>query len=573
MREGPDVPPAGGSDNGPRRWRIAVPVVGLASCALASVFGIGARDDPYITFWVAEQLAKTGHLVNINGVAVEQSSSLAHVLVLAALYFVTRAPMPVLGYVVGMCGFFATVWLGARLAGRIRPGSELVTAVVIGLAFPLAYWATGELETDLASAALVWFVLSLADLLASERPGVLRIAGFVASVLLVVTVRPDTMLVAVFVSAVAFGASLLARRVDLGARLPGISVRRAGGAAAVVVLTVLALTGARELVFGSALPQPELVKAGGISWFSRGFSYVFTSFPWWMWFVFLALVLAGLWWSLAHRSVHGLVAAAGFAGGVVVICFSRGDWMGGARLLVPYLAPGFVLMVVGGSSFRTWARRGALGALVAIECVTFVMFSDGVSWLSSQYSLLVPSASTSFGADYGSAYGASYQSSDPHAPPLPWYVSWSFIETRDALFLSVATPIVRQLIAREPPGRKITVASNQAGFIFYTWANEFPGKLHFIDTESLATTAFRRCHGLFASYAGELMSIDRWAADAGKCAPALPDLYFSPSGTVGLDRYYHQVASLLLTYDRRGITETRRLETSELLAVRDGWSP
>jgi hypothetical protein len=102
------------------------------------VFGVGARDDPYITFWVAEQLAKTGRLVNINGVRIEQSSSLAHVVVLAALYFVTRAPLPVLGYLVGLAGLVATIVL-TRAAhqrkervGRRAPRRACLPARVLG---------------------------------------------------------------------------------------------------------------------------------------------------------------------------------------------------------------------------------------------------------------------------------------------------------------------------------------------------------------------------------------------------------------------------------------------------------
>jgi hypothetical protein len=575
MHEGPDVPPGAVLDEPTRHWRIAVGLVALGSCGLATVFGVGARDDPYITFWVAEQLAKTGRLVNVNGVHLEQSSSLAHVLVLAALYFVTRAPMPVLGYAVGMCGLFATVCLSATLAGRIRAGAELATAVAVGVAFPLAYWATGELETDLAAASLAWFVLTLHGVLTVDRLSRRRVAAFAASTLLVVTVRPDTMIVALLVSLASLAVSLVGVAADgsLATRLPVIAFRRAGAAAGGVAAAIVLLAGFRELVFHALLPQPELVKSGGPSWFTRGFSYVFTSFPWWMWLVFVALWVLGARWAALHRSVAGYLVGSAFAGGIVVICFSRGDWMGGARLLVPYLALGVVLMVVGGWSLRAWARRGAIGALLAVECVAFVLFANGVPWISSQYAFLVPSASTANAADDGSAYGATWVSSVKDPPPLPWYEAWSFIETRDALFLSVATPVVRALVAKETPGEPITVASNQAGLVFYTWANEFPGKLRFIDTESLATNDFSRCRDLFASYAGELMSIQRWGVDAGRCAPPLPDLFFTPSSSVGLQTHFHVVASMWIFYTRRGITESHVLGSTEVLAQRDGWSP
>ncbi len=560
--------------SGSLRHRSTIAVVAALSCVISLVFGIGARDDPYITFWVAEQFAKTGRLVNINGASIEQSSSLAHVLTLAALYFVTRAPLPVLAYLVGIAGLFATVLLSASMAGRLRAGTQVPTACVVGLAFPIVYWATAGLETALAAAGVLWFLVSLHAWLTAPKLELRTLAGFAASTVLVVTVRPDSMIVAFLVCLLVLVGALLASKVGRVARLaPVLDVRRAALAAGAVAAMIGLLGVFRELVFHELLPQPEIAKSGGLGWFPRGFSYVATSFPWWMWLVFAALFAAGLRWSLANRSLAGCLAGATFVAGIVVLCFSRGDWMGGARLLVPYLAPGLVVMVAGAWSLRIAGRSLAVGLLVVIECVTFVLFANGVPWLSSQYTTLVPSATTASAADYGSFLGASWESSLPHPPSLPWYVDWSYITTRDTLFLSVATPKLKALIEQEPPGQEITIASNQAGMIFYTWANEFPGKLRFIDTESLVTDDFSRCRHLFASYAGELISIERWAADAGTCAPPLADLYFSPSGTVSLTRYYHVISSMWIKYGRRGITETRAFYGTEMLAQRNGWSP
>jgi hypothetical protein len=556
-----------------RRWVVAV--VAALSCSSALFFGVGARDDPYITFWVAEQLAKTGHLVNINGAPIEQSSSLAHVLVLAALFFVTRAPMPVLAYVAGLAALFGTVLLSANLAGRVRAGTQLPVACVVGLAFPIVYWATAELETDLAAAAILWFLVSLHALLTGSQLRVRTLASFMASTVFVVTVRPDCMIVAFLVCVLALVVAALGSKgaKRLAALAPAIELRRATIAFGGVAGTIGLLCVFRELVFHQVLPQPEIVKEGGLAWFPRGFSYVATSFPWWMWLAFLALLVLGVRWSIANRSLAGTIAGASFVLGVLLLCFSRGDWMGGARLLVPYLAPGLVVMVAGAWSLRRASRGFALALLVAIECVTFVMFANGVPWLSSQYETLTPSAATSSAADYGSFLGGSWTSSVAHPPSLPWYVDWSFITTRDTLFLAAATPELKSIVEREPPGQKLTIASSQAGMIFYTWANEFPGRLKFIDMQSLATNDFSGCHDRFASYAGEFMSLSRWAADARHCAPPLADLYFSPSGTQSLTSYYHVISFFWIKYERRCISQTRSLYGTELLAQRNGWSP
>src|ERR1019366_6754129 len=245
--------------------RAAVFSVATLSCVLALVFGIGSRDDPYITFWVAEQFAKSGRLVNINGASIEQSSSLAHVMVLAALYFMPRGRLPVLAYGVGPAGLFATVLLSASLAGRVRAGTQLPTACVVALAFAVVYWATGELETDLAAAGVLWFLVSLHRLLTSVELRRWTVAGFVASSVLVVTVRPDTMIVALLVCLVVVAVALLgAARGGVIARVgPPLDLRRSTLALGAVAVTAGLLGLFRELVFRQLLPQPEIAKSGG----------------------------------------------------------------------------------------------------------------------------------------------------------------------------------------------------------------------------------------------------------------------------------------------------------------------
>ena len=560
--------------------RLAVPAVAAASCVLAVVlFGVGARDDPYITYWVAEQLAKTGRLVNINGVHVEQSSSFAHVLMLAALYFITRLPLPVLGYLLGLVGLFATVLLSAHLASLLRVGTRLATAIVVAIGFPFVYWATGGLETDLAAASMLWFLVSLHALLTQAPRSRAVVASFVASTIVIVTIRPDTMIVAALVVLAVLAVACLqtassGRFASLG---PAIDLRAAVIAVGTVLATIGGLTALRLLVFGSILPQPELVKVGGLSWFLRGFSYVFTSFPWWMWVTFVVLYVLGAAWSARQGSLAGCLAAATVLAGVVLLCFSRGDWMGGARLLVPYLAPAFVVMVAGAWTLQANVRRAAIGVVIAVELITLVLFANGTPWLSSQFTAQIPSAAASSAADFGSFLGGSWSSTPATHPPLPWYEAWDFIGTRDAAFLSTATPVLRRLLEHVPPGRSITIASPQAGMVMYTWANDFPGRIRFIDMDGIATTYFSTCNNATPSFAGDHMTIATWAIDSGRCAPSLPDLYFDlnrPADQPMLAKYYNVISSISIRYVRHGATGSAPpLYGTEYLAQRRGWTP
>ena len=559
--------------------RPSVSLVAVGSCVLSvAVFGVGARDDDYITYWEAEQLAKTGHLINLNGAPIEQSSSLAHVFVLATLYFVTRLPLPLLGYLVGIACLAITVLLSARLARSIDSSSELPAAVVVAIAYPIVFWSSGGLETLLAAASVLWFVMTLIELLASTVVTKSIGSRFTLSSLLIVTVRPDTMLVGAAVSLLALLVAVLWSREDAEGlrRLPRLSVRRCAAASAVVIGEILLLALLRLIAFGSAVPQPDIAKTGGFSWFRTGFGYVETSFPAWLWLALLALFALGTARAFIERSVPSLLAAATFAIGVVAIMFTRGDWMGGARLLVPYLSPGLVVMVAGVWWLSPLLRRSALVALLILEGATLVLFANGTTWLSSAYGGgYSGTAAFAVGAALGSPFGAAVTSNGP-VPPLPWYTSWDYVHTRDAMFLAEATPVLRKILEEASPA-KVTIASYQAGMVMYTWDNEFPGRLEFIDTDNLVTTDFSTCAGLFDSYSGQIISLSQWAYDAGGCAPWMPDLFFGfdpPSSVPMLGRLYHLVSSTSMTYDQHHVFGgNSRWGGYEYLYQKNDWHP
>src|SRR4051812_15689114 len=91
--------------------RVAVfalpPVVLLVLGAV--FFGSTGRDDAYLTYWPAHTLATSGRILNYNGQRVEQSSSLLHVVVLAAVSRLTSLSIPSAGWIVGLMSGAASV--------------------------------------------------------------------------------------------------------------------------------------------------------------------------------------------------------------------------------------------------------------------------------------------------------------------------------------------------------------------------------------------------------------------------------------------------------------------------------
>lgn len=70
-----------------------------------------------------------------------------------------------------------------------------------------------------------------------------------------------------------------------------------------------------------------------------------------------------------------------------------------------------------------------------------------------------------------------------------------------------------------------TIGSRQAGMvIFYLRAN-FPD-ITFVDAWSLSTNDFAGCKGLDSARSGLQVSWNYWLANAGDCAPEMPDLLF-----------------------------------------------
>src|SRR5579863_3986897 len=111
-------------------------------------------DDSYITYWAAYALARFGSIVNVNGVRVEQSSSLLWTIVLALLGKVTRIDIESLGVPLSVLAGGATVWATGVLARRIEPTAGERARWLIALSFPSLLWSFSGMETALA--AFLW---------------------------------------------------------------------------------------------------------------------------------------------------------------------------------------------------------------------------------------------------------------------------------------------------------------------------------------------------------------------------------------------------------------------------------
>ncbi len=295
------------------------------------LLGGGGPDDTHITFYVARELATTGQYINYNGEALEQSSSMGLVLLLAALHALTHAPLPACGYLASMVGGSVAVVSTYALTRRLLAGSAtatpaaLLAAATVTTTWCLLYWSTSAMETSVAAAVAPALVSTMARY--EERPQLIsRLAPLLLALGLFVTIRPENVVVS---GCVAMTLGVLSIR---GTPRPWWR------SALWLVAAPVAVTLGRLIAFDSAMPRPVSAKSGAFDWI-EGLAYVWESFTASNAALFLlalaALLLASA--QLARGGLSPVFAAASallFAQLAFVVAVG-GDWMAHGRFLAP----------------------------------------------------------------------------------------------------------------------------------------------------------------------------------------------------------------------------------------------
>lgn len=132
--------------------------------------GSTGTDDAYITYWSAKTLSDWGRIVNYNGDALEQGSSLLHIIILATLHKLSGIPFAPLG-----------IYLSAFLGGlTLLVAWHLASALQIKYAwfviffcavFPyFVYWSFAGLETTLVALIVTLLVYAVIKIFTSTTP-------------------------------------------------------------------------------------------------------------------------------------------------------------------------------------------------------------------------------------------------------------------------------------------------------------------------------------------------------------------------------------------------------------------
>lgn len=306
------------------------------------VFPAGGVDDAHISFWPARTLAETGQILNTSGEAVEQSSSLLLVVLLALLHSISGVAIPTLGWLVGILAGLATLFLLQRACDQVNPRTRTAAPALTALSVPFVYWSFSGMETSLAALCTLGLTLCIARVL--ERGFVAAVAiPFALALGCYLLVRPENTLVALVVALTLCGLITFRRRSQKGSRSANLEMLRATMLLGLVLVFCGVLAAWRFMNFGLFVPHPVIAKSSdgaSLEKLQRGIDYLREN-PYWATVHLLGAFHAGsaIWGALRGKSAPPVLVVSGLLilAQVGFVAFSGGDWMEGGRFLMPTL--------------------------------------------------------------------------------------------------------------------------------------------------------------------------------------------------------------------------------------------
>jgi hypothetical protein len=516
------------------------------------LFGSSGRDDAHITYWAAHALARFGEVLNYNGVHLEQSSSLLHVVLLAILERLSGGDPVTLGRFSSIGGGVIAVALTYRLALRLDAHAAFSAAVLTAAAPYFVYWSFGGLETTLMAAAVLLFILTSGHYLDAIAPRRRDFAAMAAGMFVFALARPESPIVLVAIAA----AVLLAHGVSTMAGWARSLSAGNGGArpvhfALAATGVSIALFGCRYLSFDRLFPQPVAAKASAPSLVSlrAGARYLRSQLAGGDTAV---AIVAGVcaacvaYVALRHmidrrqnpRVLLSLLFIGAYSAFIVA---SGGDWMEGGRFLVP-LIPVVIVTVslaagrlLGSTTLRSLFAV-ALLTLQLLACVTFAARQSTGMPLWSH-------AAIPDGYDSGR---------------FSWFERRNRVNLRDIPTVAHLNQVVGA-VAKSRPGR-VHILTGQMGMIAYHVNREWFGRVEWLDRFSLTDTTLTSCRItalLPRSYYGILVSYDFYFAHERElqsaCGITPPDIVFDLGTNLMEAVLAHDFT---LVYDQRGFVSS-----------------
>ena len=536
-----------------------------------TLFPSAGRDDAHITYWSAYSLVNFGDILNYNGLRLEQSSSLLHVLILAGVMKLTGLSPPISGGIISiLCGALSVVY-AQRLTSLFASGRWALTAgVLTACSVYFAYWTTSGMETTLAALCIVTFLFYCVRCIRSPGFTIPPISLWILTPL-VILVRPEAPIVLVLAVLAFFAFVSIVNRppiMDETAETKAL-IRKAVYVLILVAAFSLLIFLLRFLYFGQLFPQPEAAKSDGLSIVSmlRGAYYLYEHVFVHPEMVLLVLLAGGAGLRVLYSTRDAISdPVISLPIGFVTVYFafillSGGDWMEGGRFLVP-IVPVLAALAVLGVSTVTKERFIiiTLSALVLLEVVGLVAFAR-------QDSTSVP------------IWHSPKMPSDVVISDLSWFEKMNRINIRDIQVLAELDSLVTSL--RETRSETITIMSGQMGMVAYYITREHFGSVQFVDRFGLTTAHIMSCEltsRLPARPLGRQLELETYfnnrEALHTKCTMPEPMIIFDIDSVGAKRQKLVSQNGYVVVYSQTGdvqghsILEGRRVRADEFIAVR-----
>ncbi len=564
-------------------WR--TPLLTLAPALLLAIGGLlfpaAGRDDAHIGYWVASGLAKFGRVINYNGEAIEQSSTLLHALVLAAAHPLLggSVDMVLLGRLSAIVFGLGAVLLAQRLAGRIDRALAPAAGLLTATAAYFVYWSFGGLESTLCALLALWVILAFGNALDQTRWSLVSFFNATAATLLFVLARPEQPLVLVCLLA-GTGGTLLLRR---GYGPPGDPrtdsemMRRLFLLAVICALVIGALFAWRWHTFGSSFPQPVSAKSGSFSarTVKAGLRYFRSHLirePGAGLFALTALAGATLaareLWRRPRLDPRLLLCVLFLAADAAFVLLAGGDWMEAARFFVPFLPVAAILAAF--ALWRLWQRRPTWA--IALAIVLAVAQCATVWRLAARRSTARPLWASVVTEPFAT---------EARATDFSWFERANRVNLRDIPTIRQLDTIVTKLRPeKEHRAEPVRLMSAQLGMVAYHVVGRHFGHVEIVDRRGLVDRRFTGCKLLarLPRTAGGLQLDYRYyfahrAELETECRLPRPDIIFDIGDVPEMPDY-----TVVYTQGGRIRTDSRRLpgfqwEASQFIAVRNDLLP
>ncbi len=512
-------------------------IVSIASFVLPSLLLLGAgfrlftstgRDDAHITYWAAYALSEFGQIVNYNGERVEQSSSLLHVLLIAAIRSITHADAVTIGKLTSIAAAVGTLILLCVVLRRIAdPLMALLGSTLAATSAYFMYWSFGGLETTLVSFTGAWFVLAIASYVSQPRRR--AVAHVAVATFAFGLVRPESPLVAIAVAvAGAMGSLALSPSRDTRTWM-----RRWFPPVVIAVLACACIVSWRLMYFGSTFPQPVSAKYVGFSIgsFVRGIDYVrdavFGSGGR-IAFALLTAATACAWLAIGELRARRFAPLLGllllFVGGYLAFAVaSGGDWMEGGRFLV-FVIP----FAIGLIPFAVQS------AIRDERSLTLVLSTLTATLLLAQAHALVSFARAESVGTW--RWRELRVADDVDLDGYSWFERANRVNMRDAVVIHELKGLIPR-IKEKYPDDTVVLMTGQMGMVPFHIAQRFFGHVRFIDRRGLCDRMLTACaaaddvprdtRGVRMEYLDYFALRDRLEDE---CALPRPDIVFDLRG-------------------------------------------